>query len=251
MQEALERCGRELTEPAVHALRLAARHLAPVVEVFHALDPDNRRSRRLREHLRRILDLTGALRDIQLRRIHLEATVGDGSLRNALLARTDREERKEERKVRKELDRLALERKVQRGLRALGPIADTDAELVLRATLEKGRQRLHRRILKLRADRPRTLHRVRVAVKRHRYLLESFALHLPPVHTTHRRTLKRLQERLGHWHDEWILAEWLLAGQKDLRPILRARSVTLTTERMAWCEAEQRRLARALAGLKR
>ncbi len=245
----MARCAHDLSETAVHELRLAARHLSPVLEVGLEMEPGNNALRKTRKQLRRILELTSDLRDIQLRRIRLPRTLGPGLLLNALIARTVREEQAEQRQVRKGLKRTSRQRMFRRDLDALGKFTGTAGRKALDAAMGASRKRLRRRIADLNADGPRSLHRVRVAVKRHRYLVGSFALQLPPLQRAQGPKLERLQQRLGRWHDERLLAEWIEAQQHELRPALRSACASLAKDRMAWCELEQHRLVRAVERL--
>lgn len=77
--------------------------------------------------------------------------------------------------------------------------------------------RLRRRLGNELGRKSLDLHRVRILVKRLRYLLQAFApaLAVSPELLT---TLQQCQSRLGDWHDRW---QWLQRSQveQDLRPL--------------------------------
>jgi CHAD domain-containing protein len=96
------------------------------------------------------------------------------------------------------------------------------------------------------AKDPRSLHRVRVALKRHRYLLDAFRHHLTPKLDAERPLLKRLQQRLGAWHDERLFADRLEACAGDLPRQLRTECRALALGRRDLAQAEQHRLVTLL-----
>lgn len=243
LREALERCTHDLSEPAVHELRLAARHLEPVLDVLRRLDPTGRDQRRTRKTVRRILEATSDLRDLQLQGMRLAHMPGRAALRRALLNMIALEERKERRKVRKRTDHFALRKGIRTHLRSSPPFTERAAQKALGAVVGRRMDRLHRRIVELDAAEPRSLHRVRVALKRLRYVVDAFHDYLPPALARERTKLKRLQERLGHWHDERLFTDRSIQHVGELPPRLRAGCRALAEEMTSWSAAEQQRLA--------
>lgn len=85
--------------------------------------------------------------------------------------------------------------------------ADT-ASILLRDALARRHRRL-RRALRHIGRKPRKLHRLRLRVKDTRYLDEDFGLLLPEIHEQSVERLRRLQSRLGEFHDNWSLRKWI------------------------------------------
>lgn len=242
LQEALESCAHDLSEPALHELRLAARHLEPVLYVLRRLIPADKEQRRTRKAVRRILHVTSDLRDLQLQSMRLAHMPGREALRQALLKMTTLEERKERRTVRKRTDRSASKKAMRANLRTYPTFTDQAAKEALRSLVDRRVERLQRRITELDASDPHSLHRVRVALKRLRYVVEAFHEHLPPALARERPKLKRLQERLGHWHDERLFTDRLVQYEGDLPPRLRPGCRALAEKMTSWSAVEQQRL---------
>jgi CHAD domain-containing protein len=242
LQEALERCTHDLSEPAVHELRLAARHLEPVLDLLRRLIPADKDQRRTRKAVRRILEVTSDLRDLQIQTIRLAHMPGREALSKALRSMTTFEERKERRRVWKRTDHFTWKTARLAGNHSLPAFPDKAAHEALRSLVDRRVDRLQRRIAELDATEPRSLHCVRVSAKRLRYVLEAFHEHLPPALVRERPKLKRLQERLGHWHDERLFTDRSIQRVEELPPRLRPVCRALAEEMMSWSAVEQQRL---------
>lgn len=240
--EARDRCLHAMTEPNVHELRLAARHLQAVLEVCKRIDPENPAIAEAREQLHELLALSGPLRDAQLRTLALGRSLGNAAVRRDLERNGLLELRKRERHAVRQLaltDPACFIRIATHNWSAITPQVARGA---LRLAISHRRRKLRERTAMLEPDDPGGLHRARIALKRYRYLLRVFAPYIAERIQASSEPIERLQHRLGKWHDTRILSEWL-QGQIKKNALSPGRSVmNLIEQKMAWGDHEQRLL---------
>jgi len=204
---ACDRCSKEASEPEVHALRLATRHLQAVVQLLGAMHPDAERLHPFRQTLRRILKCTGELRDLQLHLAFLAAhppvTAWQRMLRRHLAAR----EANAQRRVQRTLGRIDRSALLATAAYAWPPPPPGRVRIAARAALRERSAKLLRRIRALRTTEPHTLHRARIALKRYRSLRVLLADDQDQREARSLRSLKRLLDRLGEWHDRSVRVE--------------------------------------------
>jgi len=244
--EALEYCLEDLSEPNVHALRVAARHLSPALEVLNELDRKKRTTRKAQRLLRALMDITGPLRDQQLRCLYFRSRRSHSALRAALLRDAERELRAEVATALDRLDRLDMA-----PLRSLVvvPLSELNAQavkLALNKTLKHCARRLRTRLGELEAEVPRTIHRARVALKRYRYTIKAFHKYLPVGRTAGLACLERHQKSLGRWHDERVMADWLMEVSRRIQPSVRRSCAVQATVWTRRCQREEAQLVSAL-----
>jgi CHAD domain-containing protein len=170
----LARCGARGSPAAVHDARVAIRRLLALIDVLGSL-PDAPRVEKARRRLRSALRRFGPLRDAQVLLDQVE-TLLPGS---PDLARFRLDLRRKEARRRAVARRALRAKRIARLTRRFDRIAkrlresdgDAIARTLARAT-DAARARVTDRRRTLDADRPETLHRLRIAFKRFRYLLE-------------------------------------------------------------------------------
>jgi CHAD domain-containing protein len=232
-------CVRLITEPDLHALRLAARHLGAVLDVCDEIAPDDPVLVQARAELRELLDLTGPLRDVQLRSLAIERAVDDAVLRAALLRTCAREQVSKQKSAALRLARLDLE-----CVRQLADMAwdDTAPDVVrgaLRRAVRNRRQKLRERIATVSPDDADSVHKARIALKRYGYLLRAFAPYAGRSIRARSKPVERLQRRLGSWHDARVMDDWL-HDQSRKKTMSRWRAALhQVREQFAWCDEEQ------------
>lgn len=239
---------RRPDEPAVHALRLELRALEPLLEVARAASPLSAGPRKARKALRALLDATGPLRDSQLRELALRH--GGAAMAAGLRQRAARERKRHERACRRAL--RAIKAGSWRGLLAspLHPLDQRAVRKALRLALQRRRARLRQRIEALRPGDAVALHRARVALKRYRSLITAFESQAGPGAVALLPALKRLQRRLGDWHDARLRAEWLRSAAASLPTAQRRVCEREARGLLAACAREEAALIRALRRLK-
>jgi CHAD domain-containing protein len=188
---------------AVHDLRVALRRTRTVLEVgrpvlgrFHADE--------VRRALREVMRATGALRDDE---VLLEVIASVGVSHPDVLAWLDARRRRE-RRLRSALTRSLRSGELERGramLEALlafrvDPGRDRRLTKFARRAVERARREVDRR-RDARPDDVEALHRLRIAYKRLRYTVDTFADTLPSDLAALAQPAARFQGRLGDLHD--------------------------------------------------
>lgn len=194
---------RESDEDAVHDLRVALRRTRTVLEIgrdvlgpFHADE--------VRRALRDVQRATGDLRDEEV----LLALLGSLGVEGADVTAWLEGRRRRERSLRRALVQLLRSGALDtgRGLLAallafrIKPSRDKRVHKYARRAVERARREVTRR----RAagpDDPEGLHRLRIAYKRLRYTIETFAEVLPEDVAAQAQHAARTQSRLGDLHD--------------------------------------------------
>ena len=234
----MERTVRELEKvraaqdpDAVHDLRVAIRRCRSVAAVMEEVDPDEAwpEMRRLGRKLFRQL---GALRDIQVLGQWIQKLGPENdAVRQVLLGTFEAKEvelREAAAKVVAKFDQKSW-RKLERGLQRRARLVPPDglaAECLALERLDAAKE-LH--LEALRSGRSEDWHRLRIGVKRFRYVVESL---LPRRYEVWGDDLKLVQDLLGEVHDLDVLAQTVqeLTGEApdELRDAWRER---ITCER--------------------
>jgi len=209
----LERCRRKFSEPAVHELRIATRRMLALTELLEILGV-GKNPAKVRRTFKRRLDAFSALRDAQVQRQLFAAL----SRRFSVVRELDRWLRRRERKLVKELRRDVkalrngrLERWLKAAEKELTQMADeAGRELMpaVGATVSGAFARVVRLQAGVRADRPATIHRLRIAFKHHRYLCELLQPLWPGLSNLNLKAMHRFQKLMGDIQD----CEVMLAG---------------------------------------
>ena len=202
----------------IHDVRVALRRCRSLAEGFANLDP-HPVWRKLLKACKKQQSGLADFRDLQvmrewLRQLHLTS----GPVGSALSAALSEEELAARKKAEASLDSFPQKRwkRWQKRLPARAQLIPASESRLAMIALE----RLARvRSLDRHWRRQRTVkawHRLRVAVKRFRYIVESF---LPEQHAVWKRNLKRLQDLLGEGHDLDVLrAKILEVASKERVP---------------------------------
>jgi CHAD domain-containing protein len=239
--ELVRRCGRRMTGANVHRLRVDSRRLLARLELVADVVPawaDKAGSRTLRKQIR----LLGEIRDLQI-----QARILDELLpRHPELAAYRRRVRRDALLLRREVSRRLLRPKPARRLRDLAVelAAVSDSTDLGREAFERPLRRARAELVRREAASRRGtgLHRLRLALKRCRYLTEALQPLLPASTAAQLGELRRWQTRLGDIHDLEVLAERLrdYAGKHrvpgryaGVRRILACRRRRLAAHRFA------------------
>lgn len=207
LQKSIARCQRSAAPENVHRLRRAIRHMRMLLDICQRWEKDER-WRPLHDRLRQVLHALGALRDLQVRVELLSGLSATDPHLAPLLRRAMKEEREERRAVSELLAQLELTglAKLRRRLKRHWPIGALRTALM--RTIAAERRELLARWKALRSEDPRSMHRLRVAVRRIGLLLAAMEpyLHSGPVGNL--PVLHRMQVRLGQVHDMQLLVDW-------------------------------------------
>ena len=224
MSRVLEECDRASVDFApdpVHDLRVALRRCASMADGIAAIDPDPawKDMKRAGKFLFRRL---GELRDIQVMQewVHKLDTPDDPVVAPLLRSIVAREEplHQEAAQALAQFDRkqwLRWSQALPRRMLRFRPGSLIFRHLALERWTEA--HRLHRQAL--RGDSPASFHRLRIGIKRFRYIVENF---LPDLHAAWGDNLKHMQDLLGEVHDLDVL--WPAAVAANVFPDSESRS---------------------------
>ncbi len=194
---------RESDDAAVHDLRVTLRRMRTVLEIgrdvlgpFHADE--------VRRALRDVQRATGDLRDEEVLLALLNSLGVEGPDVTAWLEGR----RGRERRLRRALVHLLQSGTLDGGRRLLSallafrvkPARDKRVHKYARRAVERARREVERR-RGASPDDPEALHRLRIAFKRLRYTVETFADALPEELSSLGPSAARMQTRLGDLHD--------------------------------------------------
>jgi CHAD domain-containing protein len=231
LHRALERCAQKPKAKRIHALRVAARRLQSALGLASALGVEPKS--RLRRRLAKLLPWLSPVRDAHVARHALETQAPDAAGVATLTKLLHARERRLARKVRRRLstfDLARFERELSSMEGELVALSTERAEPSLTATLRRELSRQHLKVERCRqrvnARRPKSLHRLRLSLKRYRYALDALAGVLPGEARELSQRIAELQDQLGSAHDAHWLAEHARQRAKA-RPKLRGLAQSL------------------------
>ena len=204
----------ELSTDTVHDLRVALRRCRSLAEGFSELD-DDRDWRQFRKAARRIQRGLAELRDAQVmagwvRRLGLTGGTA-GAAVAASLRRDERAARRAARSALADFPRKRWKRWRRRLPQRAELLAASPASFADLASQRAGEAGACERSWRRSGSRI-AAHRLRIAVKRFRYIVESF---LPEQYAAWGQKLKRMQDFLGEIHDLDVLRGRILQLGKD------------------------------------
>ena len=212
----VDTCRDSLRRPTVHDLRVDSRRLLSFLDLARRIIPLPRKAdARATAAVESLLDTLGPLRDAQNQRNRVTRTrpaPGIEPLRRHLKQRESRFARKARRalgdadsaRVRKAVVRL---REAVAAYRTAGGPAER--RLRLAKAVDLAAADVRNRLARLDLERPRTAHRLRMALKRLRYTMETATRLSATLDIDGQPTLRALQRRLGKAHDAEVLVERL------------------------------------------
>jgi CHAD domain-containing protein len=178
----LKRCRKKYSEEAVHDLRVATRRLISTLDLVDRIHPEAN-LRKTRRALKRQLDLFGPLRDVQVQLLTIEKMLSSfpelQEFHNFLVKR----ERKLTQRLGIELKRVKtgkIRKRIALAARQLATLPDTPAvQQEQRAEAIRAVEMAFNRVIERKHVIAPTdgsaIHRMRVAFKKFRYMVESLA----------------------------------------------------------------------------
>ena len=224
MHRALDECGRaslSFAPDPVHDLRVALRRCCSMADGIAVLDPDPA-WRDMKKAGKRLFRRLGELRDVHVMQewVHLLDTPDDpvtGPLLQSVAAR-EPQLQQEAMQALSQFDRKQWQRwgrSLPRRMARFRPGSLVFRHLALERWTEA--HKLHRQAM--RHASPAAFHRLRIGIKRFRYIVENF---LPEQHAAWSDDLKHMQDLLGEIHDLDVLRPAAVAA--NIFPDSAARS---------------------------
>jgi CHAD domain-containing protein len=218
MHRVLEECGRAADGFApgpVHDLRVALRRCRSMADGLRPMDPDPA-WKQMKKAGKALFGSLGDLRDVQVMEewVHHFDTPGDPVTTHLLQVFAVREAQFKQQAAQalQQFDQK-LWRRWARSLPHRAARVRPGSILFKHLALERWTEayQLHRRALRNRSQA--SWHRLRIGIKRFRYIVENF---LPEQHAAWSNDLKQLQDMLGEVHDLDVL--WSTARQVNAFP---------------------------------
>jgi CHAD domain-containing protein len=169
----LKNCRDEFSEEAVHDFRVAARRLLASLDLLRAVIR-GAKIKRMRRILKDQLDNLDELRDTQVMLAEISENVHDLPSLQPFEEYLQRRERKLMRAARREIASLKIEELASRVRRLEKAIAESQPDVLDPfPTLDEAYTRVIQRYEKIDPAKPVTIHRLRIAFKKFRYMVES------------------------------------------------------------------------------
>ena len=207
----LKTCRAEFTETAVHDLRVATRRLLAALELIRALDP-HPRIKKLCRSLKSQLDGFDTLRDVQVMLVDISKTIGSlpelQLFQQHLQKREKRLLRAAEKHVRA-IKLSAFDKRLVKVCEALAAIPAGDLSQRLLQAVDEAYLTVKQRYGSMDPDRTATIHRVRVAFKKFRYMVECIQPILPNLPEAQLKNMQNYQMVMGDIHDVEVFLETL------------------------------------------
>ena len=168
-------CRREFSEEAVHDLRVATRRLLAVLDIARALDP-HPRLQKVRRLLRDQLDDLDDLRDVQVMLVEVSETIENFLDLKPFEIHLQEREKHLLRLARKQINALKLSEfkkhieKISDSLKKRTVEEDFQAQLY--QAMDSVYLRTMQAFIQVDASQPSTIHRLRLAFKKFRYMAE-------------------------------------------------------------------------------
>ena len=201
-----------------HDLRVGIRRLLAALELALALDEELLPARLLRD-LKRVLDALSPLRDLEIQRQALEGQELPESTRRELTKRLARREHKVRRALKKRVEDFPLRRSEAAVASACAVLDAGDgdrtqsAKLAVVGAIARRYWAFDRRRRAASDAGMKELHRVRIAFKKYRYVVELGAPLLKPISEQSREAMKLFQDQLGALQDSTVVLELLDRGR--------------------------------------
>jgi CHAD domain-containing protein len=180
----LKICRREFSEEAVHDFRVAVRRLLSFLDLLRMVmqDPGIQKMRRI---LKDQLDDLDDLRDTQALLADISETIHETPVLQPFQEYLQHKEKKLLRAARKEIKSLKvgiLSKRIQKLNQTIEAFRQADLEMLF-LTVDEAYAIVNQRYALIDADQPATIHRLRIAFKKFRYIIEAIypiLQNLPP-----------------------------------------------------------------------
>lgn len=218
-QTELKTCRREFSEAAVHDFRVATRRLLSSLDLLRAVMPDPG-IQKIRRILKDQLDNLDNLRDVQVLLADISETIHEISALQPFQKYLQRKEKKLLRAAHKEISSLKIG-SVSRRVNKLSQMIEVSSQPELNASLfsavDEAYAIVTQRYAMIDPSRPATIHRLRIAFKKFRYMIEAIYPILQNPAPDYTKKLQDYQAAMGEIQDMEV-ASHELADFEELAP---------------------------------
>ncbi len=235
----LKRCRKECSVTAVHQLRVSIRRLLSLLDALEDF-LDAKQVAAARVQLKKYLSLLSPLRDAQVQLQCLRELLPDFPALEEVCAGLARQEKKLARRARKKLSKVkgaklnrSLERQVRRVEKYLQPTTRFPAATrAMRHAIDRSFRDVVTRRNRVKRPDPAVIHRLRVAFKKFRYLIEALLPALPSATQMLRQQMRDCQSVMGHIQDLDVVVQTIeRAIRKDRKTALALRPLAEEMQR--------------------
>jgi CHAD domain-containing protein len=231
----LKRCQKKYSEASVHDLRVASRRLISTLDLIASIDPEGNH-RQARRALKRHLQAFSPLRDVQVQLLAIDQILPSFAELQGFYGYLMKRERKLVQRLSGAVKRIRLGKIRQ----AIGTTAErVEALLDTPEKLQEQRKEAFRAVdtafsrvverqLAIDPTDSATIHRVRVAFKKFRYMVEALAPLLKWVTSKRLKAMNAFQGCMGDIQDAEVMLQSVQAfarkrGQKNQTSLARAQ----------------------------
>ena len=218
----LRKARKKPSEKAVHDLRVAVRRMLSMLVLLETVLPA-RDARKTRRDLRKLMGKLGPLRDLQTQILQSDELLGGFPQLTAFRKHLMKEERRQIRRVEQALEKFSpaeFGKTTDALLSQLIATLQPGADRALGGRIVASMEDTYRRVLALR-DRTNpkntaTIHKMRIAFKKFRYMAEITAPYFPRLNRERLAEMHDYQDRMGAIQDvETLLGTMVLFRKKS------------------------------------
>jgi CHAD domain-containing protein len=210
-QAELKTCRREFSEEAVHDFRVAARRLLSSLDLLRAVVQDPR-IRKMRRVLKDQLDNLDDLRDVQVLLSDISESIHESPFLQPFQEYLQRREKKLLRTARKEIKSLkiaSLSRRIRKLNKSIETIAQAGPDTGLFSAVDEVYAIVIQRYALVDPAQPATIHRLRIAFKKFRYMVEVIYPILEDFPADHPKRMHDYQSVMGDIQDMEVALQGL------------------------------------------
>jgi CHAD domain-containing protein len=207
----LRRCRAEYSNEAVHDVRVALRRLLSLIRLLNAIEP-RPRLRKLSRAFKSQLDELDELRDTQVMLAEISETIAELPELEKFQRHLERVEQKLSKDIRKKIGRLdqkEIIRRVRKVRESLRAAEEADFAVPMLRSVDEAFLVVRQRHARVDPAQPATIHRVRVAFKKFRYMLEIVHPLLEGFPVENLKRMHDYQSLMGEIQDAEVLVQTL------------------------------------------
>jgi CHAD domain-containing protein len=207
----LKTCRREYSEEAVHDFRVAARRLLSSLDLLRTVmrDPGIKKIRRI---LKDQLDKLDDLRNTQVLLADISKTIQETPVLQSYQEYLQLREKKLLRAARKAIKSLkvaSLSKRIKKLNEAIRTLKQADLDMSLFLAVDKAYAIVNQRYALIDPGQPTTIHRVRLAFKKFRYMVEAIYPILQNFPADHLNRMHAYQASMGYIQDMEVALQGL------------------------------------------
>lgn len=208
----LKRCQKKPSEAAVHDLRVATRRLISTLDLLASIYPEAN-LRKARRRLKKQLDMFGPLRDVQVQLLSVDKMLPSFPELQGFYEHLVKRERRLVRRLGAEVNRVKtgkVKKAIDVAAKEVDGLFDTPTKTREKLTtaihaVDTAFNKVVERKLAVTPSDSATIHRMRVAFKKFRYLVESLAPMLDRITSKHLKAMNAFQGCMGDIQDAEVL----------------------------------------------